>query len=130
MKPLRYETRLLLFALGAGAPGIVAALWLLWLGPGARAGPGGGKAVPAGGWGGGWGLLRRVMASIDVSVFAFDPAGKLRLVNRAGEFLLAQPSRRLLGRPAAELGLGDALAGPASHTSVRVLPRGWGNRGV
>ncbi len=75
-------------------------------------------------------LLRRVMASIDVAVFAFDPEGRLRLVNRAGELLLAQPSRRLLGRPAAELGLGDALAGPPSQTLERIFPGGWGTWGV
>jgi two-component system nitrogen regulation sensor histidine kinase NtrY len=75
-------------------------------------------------------LLRRVMASIDVSVFAFDPAGKLRLVNRAGEMLLAQPARRLLGRPAEELGLGESLEGPPSQTFEHLFPGGWGTWGV
>jgi nitrogen fixation/metabolism regulation signal transduction histidine kinase len=75
-------------------------------------------------------LLRRVMASIDVAVFAFDPAGRLRLVNRAGELLLAQPARRLLGRTADELGLGDALAGPVNQTYDRPFPGGWGTWGV
>ena len=75
-------------------------------------------------------LLRRVMASIDVAVFAFDPDSRLRLVNRAGELLLAQPSRRLLGRPAAELGLGEALEGPANQTFEHLFPGGWGTWGV
>ncbi len=75
-------------------------------------------------------LLRRVMASIDVAVFAFDPEGRLRLVNRAGELLLAQPSRRLIGRPAAELGLGEALQGAPNQTFERLFPGGWGTWGV
>jgi nitrogen fixation/metabolism regulation signal transduction histidine kinase len=75
-------------------------------------------------------LLRRVMASIDVAVFAFDPEGKLRLVNRAGELLLAQPVRRLLGRQAGELGLGEALEGPPNQTFERLFPGGWGSWGV
>jgi nitrogen fixation/metabolism regulation signal transduction histidine kinase len=42
-------------------------------------------------------LLRTVMAEIDVAVFAFDGEQRLRLVNRAGERLLAQPSARVVG---------------------------------
>src|SRR5689334_3753252 len=58
-------------------------------------------------------LLRRVMQAIDVAVFAFDEAGRLRLVNRQGERLLARPAERLLGMDAAELGLAELLAGDA-----------------
>ena len=54
-------------------------------------------------------LLRTVMAEIDVAVFAFDHEQHLQLVNRAGERLLAQPSARLLGRTADELGLSACL---------------------
>src|SRR5437764_2413463 len=50
-------------------------------------------------------LLRTVMSEIDVAVFAFDPGGRLRLVNRAGERLLARGAERALGRTAGELGL-------------------------
>ena len=39
-------------------------------------------------------LLRTVMEEIDVAVFAFDGQRSLRLVNRAGERLLAQPAER------------------------------------
>src|SRR5881396_2144664 len=56
-------------------------------------------------------LLRTVMVEIDVAVFTFDGAQALRLVNRAGERLLAQPAEQLLGRTADELGLGASLAG-------------------
>ena len=45
-------------------------------------------------------LLRTIMAEIDVAVFTFDPARKLRLVNRAGEILLKKPMDKLLGRTA------------------------------
>jgi nitrogen fixation/metabolism regulation signal transduction histidine kinase len=54
-------------------------------------------------------LLRRVIEEIDVAVFTFDADEKLRLVNRAGERLLARPTERLLGASAAELGLAEAL---------------------
>ena len=54
-------------------------------------------------------LLRRVMEEIDVAIFAFDAGDVLRLANRAGERLLAQPAERLLGRSAEELGLARCL---------------------
>jgi two-component system nitrogen regulation sensor histidine kinase NtrY len=66
-------------------------------------------------------LLRRVMAEIDVAVFAFDQDQALRLVNASGERLLAQPAERLLGRRAEELGLGACLQGDAP----RVLELGF-----
>jgi two-component system, NtrC family, nitrogen regulation sensor histidine kinase NtrY len=56
-------------------------------------------------------LLRKVMEEIDVAVFAFDGAGCLRLVNRAGERILSLPEERLLGRTAAELSLSECLDG-------------------
>ena len=61
-------------------------------------------------------LLRTVMAEIDVAVFAFDDADRLRLVNRAGERLLAQPAERLLGRTAEQVGLAAELEGPSPRT--------------
>ena len=70
-------------------------------------------------------LLRTVMGEIDVVVFAFDGDQRLRLVNRAGERLLAQPSTRLLGRTADELGLTACLnrpAGSGPHTMQMVFP--------
>ena len=62
-------------------------------------------------------LLRRVMAEIDVAIFAFDEAERLRLANRAGERLLGQPLERLLGRTAEELALAPCLHGET--TAVR-----------
>jgi PAS domain-containing protein len=61
-------------------------------------------------------LLRTVMVEIDVAVFTFDGAHMLRLVNRAGERILAQPAEQLLGRTAGELGLGACLAGHSPRT--------------
>jgi two-component system nitrogen regulation sensor histidine kinase NtrY len=55
-------------------------------------------------------LLRRVVEEIDVPLFTFDPDQILRLVNSAGEKLLQQPSVRLLGRTAEEIGLAPCLA--------------------
>ena len=56
-------------------------------------------------------LLQRVMAEIDVAVFAADGSGTLRLVNRAGERLLGQPASVLVGRTADSVGLGACLTG-------------------
>jgi nitrogen fixation/metabolism regulation signal transduction histidine kinase len=56
-------------------------------------------------------LLRKVMEEIDVAVFAFDGAGCLRLVNRAGERILNSAQDLLLGRDAMELGLSGCLEG-------------------
>src|SRR6266540_1879972 len=67
-------------------------------------------------------LLRTVMAEIDLAVFAFDGQQHLRLVNRAGEKLLAQPAARLLGRSGEELGLAACLEERSAwQRLVRVL---------
>jgi two-component system, NtrC family, nitrogen regulation sensor histidine kinase NtrY len=65
-------------------------------------------------------LLRRVVEEIDVPLFAFDPNQILRLVNTAGERLLQQPSVRLLGRAAADIGLAGCLA--AENETLIPLP--------
>jgi nitrogen fixation/metabolism regulation signal transduction histidine kinase len=54
-------------------------------------------------------LLRRVVEEVETPLFTFSPSLVLQLVNSAGERLLQQPSVRLLGRSAAELGLEDCL---------------------
>jgi two-component system nitrogen regulation sensor histidine kinase NtrY len=71
-------------------------------------------------------LLRTVMAEIDVAVFAFDDADRVRLVNRAGERLLAQPAERLLGRTAEQVGLAAGLEGPSPRTMDVTFPGGAG----
>lgn len=75
-------------------------------------------------------LLRTVMAEIDVAIFTFDGYHCLRLTNRAGERLLAQPSERLLGRGAKELGLADCLEGETPRTAQMVFPGGIGRWGI
>jgi len=71
-------------------------------------------------------LLRTVMVEIDVAVFTFDGGRTLRLVNRAGERLLAQNAEQLLGRTADELGLGGCLAGSSPRIEDVTFPGGSG----
>src|SRR5262249_16646301 len=46
-------------------------------------------------------LLAKVVAEIDVAVFACDASGELRLVNHAGERVLGNPSSALVTRSVA-----------------------------
>ncbi|MBI4903798.1 MAG: PAS domain-containing sensor histidine kinase [Acidobacteria bacterium] len=75
-------------------------------------------------------LLRKVMEEINVAVFAFDQEQRLRLVNRTGEKLLAQPSPKCLGLKAGALGLEDCLQGETSQTRQRTFPGGTGRWGI
>jgi two-component system nitrogen regulation sensor histidine kinase NtrY len=75
-------------------------------------------------------LLRTVMEEIDVAIFTFDNETKLRLVNRAGERLLARPLERLLGFTAGELGLGACLEGEQARTMELSFPGGSGRWGM
>jgi nitrogen fixation/metabolism regulation signal transduction histidine kinase len=75
-------------------------------------------------------LLRSVMREIAVAIFAFDEDQRLRLVNRAGETLLAAPAERLLGQTAMELNLEPCLDGPAVTTLQTAFPGGAGRFGV
>ena len=71
-------------------------------------------------------LLRTVMVEIDVAVFTFDGARALRLVNRAGERLLAQAAEQLLGRTADDLGLHACLDGPSPRIADAMFAGGAG----
>ncbi len=71
-------------------------------------------------------LLGKVVEEIDVAVFAFDGTRKLRLVNRAGERLLALPAAQLVDRPADDLGLAGCLEGEESSVSEVSFPGGSG----
>jgi two-component system, NtrC family, nitrogen regulation sensor histidine kinase NtrY len=75
-------------------------------------------------------LLRTVMAEIEVAVFTFDEGHRLKLVNRAGQKLLAQPAERLLDRTAGELNLADCLEGEPSRTMQTAFPSGVGRWSV
>jgi nitrogen fixation/metabolism regulation signal transduction histidine kinase len=61
-------------------------------------------------------LLAKVLASIDVAIFAFDDTGVLRLANRAGERLLG--GGLLIGQTAGALGMGELLGGDAPRTTA------------
>jgi nitrogen fixation/metabolism regulation signal transduction histidine kinase len=50
-------------------------------------------------------LLSKTLAALDGAVFAFERDGRLRLVNPAGERLLARPAAELLGKDADALRL-------------------------
>jgi nitrogen fixation/metabolism regulation signal transduction histidine kinase len=69
-------------------------------------------------------LLRKVLAEIDIAVFAFDGAGRLMLVNRAGERLVQSddPSEKT----ASALGLDDLLVQEGRQTVSRRFPGGSG----
>lgn len=71
-------------------------------------------------------LLRAVMAEIDVAIFTFDDNNALRLVNRAGSRLLAQPMERLTGRTAESLGMSELLTGASPRVYDRAFPEGAG----
>jgi nitrogen fixation/metabolism regulation signal transduction histidine kinase len=76
-------------------------------------------------------LLSHVMEEIDVAVFTFDGAERLRFVNRAGERLLSQPAGQLLGRTAAGLDLAAYLHHPDDAQSVsRAFPGASGRWGI
>ncbi|MGH9729089.1 MAG: sensor histidine kinase [Candidatus Acidiferrales bacterium] len=67
-------------------------------------------------------LLRKVMEEIDVAVFAFDSANRLRLLNRAAERILNRPAERALGRTADELGIEYCLTVETPHVAQIAFP--------
>jgi two-component system, NtrC family, nitrogen regulation sensor histidine kinase NtrY len=71
-------------------------------------------------------LLENVMQEIDVAIFAFDIHKSLKLVNRAGERLLAASAERLIGCNAAELGLASCLQGEDFRLIEAFFPGGAG----
>lgn len=71
-------------------------------------------------------LLSRVLAVIDVALFAFDDEDRLRLLNRAGESLLGRPQAELVGSDAADLGLAECLTGETPRVMNFAVARGFG----
>ncbi|MFZ0213950.1 MAG: ATP-binding protein [Candidatus Acidiferrales bacterium] len=67
-------------------------------------------------------LLRKVMEEIDIAVFAFDSANRLRLLNRAGEHILNRPAERSLGHTAEELGVEICLTVETPHVAQIAFP--------
>jgi two-component system, NtrC family, nitrogen regulation sensor histidine kinase NtrY len=66
-----------------------------------------------------WALLRKVMAEVDVVVFAVDDQGRIRVANDAASKLLDRAAPEILGQSAASLGLADLLEGAAPRTIQR-----------
>lgn len=72
-------------------------------------------------------LLHQVVDEIDVAIFAFDQTGRIRLANRAGAELLNATAGDLLGRSAADVGLGEFLSGHP-HRTIEASFRGLSSR--
>lgn len=70
-------------------------------------------------------LLGKVIAELDVAVFAFDGSRRLKLVNRAGERLF-ETSSLARGTEASALGLAELLEGATPRTVELSVPRGLG----
>jgi nitrogen fixation/metabolism regulation signal transduction histidine kinase len=70
------------------------------------------------------------MEEIDVAIFAFDGAQRLRLVNRAGERLLGKPAERVLAADATSLDLAEFLEGEEARTVQRTFAAGAGRWSV
>jgi nitrogen fixation/metabolism regulation signal transduction histidine kinase len=54
-------------------------------------------------------LLSKVIGATDIAIFTFDDHRRLRLINPAGERLLARKSAQLIGQTVDELGLAEFL---------------------
>ncbi len=72
-------------------------------------------------------LLTKVLNTIDIAIFAFDASQRLRLINPAGERLLAKHGGTAGGRTAEELDLADCLAVEHAATRKRSFPGGVGS---
>lgn len=71
-------------------------------------------------------LLTKVMSAVDIAIFAFDGQRRLRLINPAGERLLAMANADAKGRTAEELDLADVLDIEQATTVKRAFPSGAG----
>lgn len=71
-------------------------------------------------------LLSKVIAEVDIAVFAFDAERRLRLLNRAGEALFGARAADLIGRNADELGIAAMLDGAPASIVNQAFPGGAG----
>ncbi|MGD1068929.1 MAG: ATP-binding protein [Bryobacteraceae bacterium] len=71
-------------------------------------------------------LLQKVISEIDVSIFAFDSAGLLRLINKSGEHLIQRSAAQAIGESAEQLGLAPHLTGPVSSVTRAAFRGGAG----
>ncbi len=72
-------------------------------------------------------LLSKVLSNVDIAIFAFDDQRQLKLINAAGERLLAQGAESALGLTASELGLEDCCADEIPSTLKTTFPGGAGS---
>lgn len=71
-------------------------------------------------------LLSSVLSEIDVAIFAFDDADRVRVANRSAAELLDRPVQELIGSHALEIGMGEFLRGDSSRVLERAFPGGRG----
>jgi len=71
-------------------------------------------------------LLQKVIADVDIALFAFDSDRRLRLVNRAGAQLFSESRDALRGHNARELGLEEMLIEPSGRIVSHQFPSGGG----
>jgi nitrogen fixation/metabolism regulation signal transduction histidine kinase len=71
-------------------------------------------------------LLQKVIADVDIALFAFDADSRLRLVNRAGAELFEESRDALRGRSAIELGLTSMLVESSGRIVSHECPAGTG----
>ncbi len=67
-------------------------------------------------------LLNKVLAEVDVAVFAFDGDERIRLANRAAGALLRRHPDSLLGLSAEEIGFHGLLDGPPVSSESHTFP--------
>ena len=71
-------------------------------------------------------LLQKVIADVDIALFAFDSDRRLRLINPAGAQLFGDSRDALRGRSARELGLEQMLIEPSGRIVSHHFPAGGG----
>jgi len=67
-------------------------------------------------------LLNKVLAEIDVAVFAFDSDDRIRLANRAAGALLRRHPDALVGLSATQIGFDSLLQGPRVSSESHTFP--------
>lgn len=68
-----------------------------------------------------------MLANVDIAIFALDDQRQLKLINPAGERLLALPASQALGRTARELGLDACCEAETPATLKTAFPGGAGS---
>lgn len=75
-----------------------------------------------------WGaLLTKVLGNVEIAIFALDDERRLKLINPAGERLLALPAGEALGKTALELGLDACCDAETPSTLKTAFPGGTGS---